>query len=66
MAFVAPVLGFMPKYHNSFIHSRGVSCSHEPQCHSGRLPEEARGTVSRVICSLAPEIVSWSELHSVT
>ena len=21
MAFVAPVLGFMPKYHNSFIHS---------------------------------------------
>ena len=23
MAFVAPVLGFMPKYHNSFIHSPG-------------------------------------------
>ena len=26
MAFVAPVLGFMPKYHNSFIHSfKGVN-----------------------------------------
>ena len=25
MAFVAPVLGFMPKYHNSFIHSAPYS-----------------------------------------
>ena len=25
MAFVAPVLGFMPKYHNSFIHSSPIT-----------------------------------------
>ena len=35
MAFIAPVLGFMPKYHNSFIHSgclgAGVlALGHEP------------------------------------
>ena len=27
MAFVAPVLGFMPKYHNSFIHSERRAAS---------------------------------------
>ena len=38
MAFVAPVLGFMPKYHNSFIHSyRSRGVSDVVFCHLGLL-----------------------------
>ena len=32
----------------------------------GGILEEARGTVSRVICSLAQEIMAWLEVYIVT
>ena len=45
MAFVAPVLGFMPKYHNSFIHSFW--------------PAVSRAYVGCAVCAFSAALSSW-------
>ena len=47
MAFVAPVLGFMPKYHNSFIHSFLRVLCFEFRCKSSRWGHPSGSSLSQ-------------------